>query len=166
MWIVARVKKNEVNIFKSKLSEKFGKEVKFYYPKVEYHRYVRNKLKRIENYVLENYIFCYHHKFAEEKSVFGVKFIKGLEYFLKGHLQNQNELVKFINYCKSFEDKKGYLTSGFFKNMIRKKAKFITGPFTNMIFEILERKRNISKILIGSIVTTISDNKNYLYVPV
>ena len=66
-----------------------------------------------------------------------LKFLKGLKYFLDGSHQNQNEIVKFINYCKSFENKKGYLTQSFFKNIITKKAKFISGPFTNMIFEIL-----------------------------
>ena len=35
-----------------------------------------------------------------------------------------------------------------------------------MVFEILERKKNKLKILIGNIVTTISDNKNYLYRPI
>ena len=54
----------------------------------------------------------------------------------------------------------------FFKNIIRHKGKFITGPFTNIMFEIIERQKNKLKILIGNIVTTISDNKNYLYRPV
>ena len=47
-----------------------------------------------------------------------------------------------------------------------KKAIFISGPFINMIFEILERQKNKLKILVGNIVTTISDNKNYLYRPI
>ena len=123
MWVVARVKKSEINIFKNKLSEKFDKDVKFYYPKVEHHRYIRNKLRKVENFILENYIFCFHHKFAEESCIPGIKFIKGLEYFLKGHFQTQEELKKFICHCKSFEDQKGYLTSGFFKTMIEKKSK-------------------------------------------
>ena len=50
--------------------------------------------------------------------------------------------------------------------MITKKAKFISGPFTNLIFEILEKQRNKLKILIGNIVTTIPNKKNYLYRPV
>ena len=56
--------------------------------------------------------------------------------------------------------------STFFKTILTKKAKFISGPFTNMVFEILERQKNKLKILIGDIVTTISDKKNYLYRPV
>ena len=50
--------------------------------------------------------------------------------------------------------------------MITKKAEFISGPFSNMIFEIIERQKNKLKILVGNIVTTISDNKNYLYRPI
>ena len=35
--------------------------------------------------------------------------------------------------------------------------------FVDMIFEILEKQKNKLKILIGNIVMTISDNKNYCY---
>ena len=35
-----------------------------------------------------------------------------------------------------------------------------------MVFEIIEKQKNNLKILIGNIVTTISDKKNYLYRPV
>ena len=166
MWVVAKIKKSELNIFQKQLIEKFDSNVKFYYPKIQEHKYVRNKLKKIEKLVLENYIFCYHNKFENVKSIAEVKFVKGLEYFLKGYWQNQNEIIKFINYCKNCENKEGYLTSAFFKSIISKKAEFASGPFTNMMFEILERKKNKLKILIGNLVTTISDNKNYLYWPV
>ena len=47
--------------------------------------------------------------------------------------------------------------------MITKKAKFISGPFANMIFEILKKQKNKLKILVGNIVTTIPNKKNYLY---
>ena len=50
--------------------------------------------------------------------------------------------------------------------MIIKKAKFISGPFTNMIFEILEKQNNKIKILINNIVTTIPNKSNYLYQPI
>jgi len=50
--------------------------------------------------------------------------------------------------------------------MITKKAKFISGPFTNIMFEILKKQKNNLKIIVGNVVTTISDNSNYLYCPV
>ena len=95
-----------------------------------------------------------------------IKFSKGLDYFLDGYIQNQKNIMKFINYCKTFENDKGYLTQSFFKTIITKKAKFISGPFTNMIFEILEKQNNKLKILVGNVVTTIPNKKNYLYYPV
>ena len=166
MWIVAKTKRKELNIFKEKLIMKFGKEIKFYYPKIEYHKWYKNKLKKTEKLLLENYVFCHHAKFNEINYINDIKFIKGLEYFLKGHDTDQKEIIKFIEHCRAFENSKGYLTTDFFKIMITKKAKFLSGPFTNMIFEILERQKNKLKILVGNIVTTISDNNNYLYCPI
>ena len=49
--------------------------------------------------------------------------------------------------------------------MINKKAKFLSGPFTNMVFEIIEKQKNKLKILVGNVVTTISDKNNYIYRP-
>ena len=64
------------------------------------------------------------------------------------------------------ENEKGYLTQAFFKSIITKKAKFISGPFTNMFFEIIEKQKNKLKIIVGNVVTTKSDNTNYLYRPI
>ena len=166
MWIVAKVKTKEVNIFKKKLFEKLGKEIKFYHPKVEFYKYFKDKVKRMELPILENYIFCHHSQFEKSNFLSALTFIKGLEYFLKGHQASQKEILKFINYCKTFENEKGYLKQAFFKNSVVKKGRFISGPFSNLVFEILEKQNNKLKILIGNVVTTISDNKNYIYRPV
>ena len=166
MWIVARIKTKELNIFKIKLIEKLGEGIKFYHPKIEYNKYFKGKVKRMELPILENYIFCYHVKFNESNFLSTISFIKGLQYFLKGHEAAQTEIVKFINYCKTFENENGYLKQTFFKTAIIKRGRFISGPFANMIFEILERQKSKLKILIGNIVTTISDNKNYIYRPI
>ena len=166
MWTVAKIKIKNLNTFKKKLAEKVGNDIKFYYPKIEYFKYFGNKVKRFEKYMLENYIFCYHAKFKKTTFVNEVKFLKGLEYFLEGYNQNQNNIIKFIEYCKTFENDKGYLTQSFFKAIIRKKDKFISGQFSNMIFEIIERKKNKLKIIAGNIVMTIPNKTNYLYRPV
>ena len=89
-----------------------------------------------------------------------------MEYFLHGYNLNQDNIIKFIKYCKSFENEKGYLTQSFFKTIIAKKAQFISGPFTNMIFEILEKQKNKLKILVSNIVMTIPNSTNYLYRPI
>ena len=166
MWVVAKIKIKNLNNFKKDLTIKIGEDIKFYLPKIEYTRYSGNKAKRFEKFILENYIFCYHKKFEKANFVNEYKFLKGLEYFLEGCNQNQRNIIKFIEYCKVYENEKGYLTQSFFKTKIKGKAKFISGPFTNMIFEIIEKQRNKLKILVGSVVTTISDNSNYLYRPV
>ena len=95
-----------------------------------------------------------------------MQFIKGLNFFLNGYNLNQKEIVNFINYCKNFENNEGFIKSLFFKQIISKKAKFISGPFTSMFFDIIEKQKNKLKVIVGNIVTTIPDNKNHLYRPV
>ena len=166
MWVVAKIKKKEIEIFKKDLVKKSGQNIEFYYPKIEYYQNVRNKTRRLEKLALENYVFCYNPNFNNTAFTNQLRFIKGLEYFLEGYYQNQNEIVKFIEYCKCSENKKGFLTQSFFKTFITKKAKFISGPFTNMMFEILKKQKNKLKIIVGNVVMTVSDNSNYLYRPV
>ena len=166
MWVVAKIKTKEVKIFKKNLIEKLDKDIQFYYPKIEYLQYLRKKIKKLEKLALGNYIFCYHKNFNNSIFLNKLRFIKGLEYFLNGHYQNQNEMVEFIKYCKCSENSKGYLTQAFFKTITTKKAKFISGPFANMMFEIIEKQKNKLKIIVGNVVMTISDNSNYLYRPV
>ena len=165
MWVVAKVKIKELKIFEKNFIEKAGKDAQFYYPKIEYYKYFGNKVKKSEKFVLENYIFCYHPNFNKLAFISNLKFLRGLDYFLDGYFQSQNEIIKFIEYCKSFENNKGYLTQNFFKTIIKKKAKFISGPFKNIIFKILEKQKNRLKIVVGNIITTISHNTDYLYRP-
>ncbi len=166
MWAIAKVKIKDLNTFKKNLLEKTNNKIRFYHPKILCHKYKGDKVKKSEKFILENYIFCYSDKFKESNFISEFRFLKGLEYFLQGNLQNQNNIIKFINYCKSCEDEKGYLTQSFFKTIISKKAKFVSGPFTNMIFEIIEKQKNKLKILVGNVITTIPNKKNYLYRPV
>ena len=165
MWIVAKVKKKEINFFKNDLIKKSGQDIKFYIPKIEYYQNIKNKKKRLEKLALENYIFCYNINFRNSIFVNKLKFIKGLEYFLGGSHQSQHEIVKFIKYCKCSENNAGYLTQSFLNNCITKKAKFISGPFTNMIFEIIKKQKNKLKIIVGNVAVTVSSNSNYLYRP-
>ena len=163
MWLVAKINIQEVGIFKKKLIEKFGQEIEFYNPKIVYYKNFKNKIKKYEKFILENYIFCHHKKFVNSKVVNEVKFVKGLQYFLTGYVQNQDEIIGFIRNCQSFENKDGYITQAFFRKIVANKAKFISGPFANMMFEIIEKQKNKLKISINNIVMTISNNQNYLY---
>jgi len=165
MWVVAKIKKKEIETFKKDLLKRSGYNIEFYSPKIEYHQNFRNKTRRLEKLALENYIFCYSKNFSSSIFLNKLKFIKGLEYFLNGYYENQNEIVNFIKYCKCSENEKGYLSQSFFKTAITNKAKFISGPFTDMIFEIIKKQKNKLKIIVGNVVMTISDNSNYLYRP-
>ncbi len=47
MWVVAKIKLKNLNIFKKDLIKKVGSDVKFYHPKIEYDKYFGNKVKCI-----------------------------------------------------------------------------------------------------------------------
>ena len=76
---------------------------------------------------------------------------------------NERQVDKFIKWSI---EKKGYLKQTFFELCTKKDFKFISGPFTDMIFKIIDIQKNKLEILVNNIVTTISDKKNYLYRPV
>ena len=110
-------------------------------------------------------------KFVNENTLLNQEWIiepkKSVKEVLKKAAGNDKiEIKKFISYCKSFENKDGYLSQAFFKKMIIKKAQFISGPFANVIFEIIKKQKNKLKIIVGNVVTTISDNSDYLYRPI
>ena len=58
MWAVAKIKIKNLNTFKKDLIEKLGKDIKFYHPKIEYHKYFGNRVQRLEKFVLENLYIC------------------------------------------------------------------------------------------------------------
>ena len=70
--------------------------------------------------------------------------------------------LNFISFCKSNEDSLGYLTQSFFNLKKNSKAKFIDGPFANLIFEIIEEQKNKLRVIIGNFKTTISKKSNYI----
>ena len=166
MWIVAKIKSNELDIFKSALEKKLNTRPLFYDPRIQVEKNQKNKIKKYSKSILENYIFCFHESFKNTKLIHQLKFVKGLNFFLNGCNLNQKEIINFINYCQSFENNEGFIKALFFKNFISKKAKFISGPLTNMFFDIIEKQKNKLKIIVGSIVTTVPYNKNSLYRPV
>ena len=92
--------------------------------------------------------------------------LKGLKYFLKDSISNQKEIINFINYCKANQDSDGYIHQSFFNFSNMSKGIFMSGPFTNMFFKVIENQGNKIKILIGNMTTTITKNSNYLYRPV
>jgi len=165
MWVVAKIKQKEINVFKRELKNKFDENLIFYNPKIQLENIVNNKIRIYSKTLLENYIFCYHTNFKNKKSTNQLQFVKGLSFFLDGCELNQSQISNFIKYCKSFENCNGFIKSSFFKSLLSKRAKFISGPFANIFFDIIEKQKNKLKIIIKNIVTTVPDNKNYLYQP-
>ena len=95
-----------------------------------------------------------------------LKNIRGLKYFLIDSKINQKEIINFIDYCKKNEDVDGYLKQSFFDFSNIEKGIFLSGPFTNMIFNVIENQRHYLKVLVGKITTTITKDSDYLYRPV
>ena len=65
MWVVAKIKKKELENFKKNLNKESKSKIKYYYPKIEYYKYFKNGLKKYENFILEDYIFCFDNRFRE-----------------------------------------------------------------------------------------------------
>ena len=163
MWVVVKYKPNEFSLLKKKFTEILGGSPEFFVPKIKFQKIIHNKIKTFEKSILEGYLLCHHIKFKDSKILHKLKFTRGLSYFLDGYKKSQNEIFDFVNHCKKYENKDGYLSQGFFDDSALMRAKFISGPFTNMVFDIISRQKNKLTILIGNLKTTICDNSNYLY---
>ena len=166
MWIIAKYKLNELNILKKKLKEILGDEPKYFIPKIKYTKVVKKKFISIQKSILEGYLICSHNKFASKDILNILKYTKGISYILEGFKNNQKEILEFVNKCKKFEDDEGFLTQSFFCNKNFNRAKFISGPFTNLFFDILSNQSDKIEILMGKYKTTILKKSELLYKPV
>ena len=164
MWVVLKYKPKEFEILKNSFFKILGEIPEFYNPKYKYERYINNKLKTFEKSILNNYLICKHNKFKDPKIVNILKNSRGLIYFLSGCEFNQKQLEEFIKFCRLNEDVNGFLTQSFFKIIKKTKAKFISGPFTQMMFDIIEDRGGKLKVLLNNTNMTISkSSKNLLY---
>ena len=84
----------------------------------------------------------------------------------RGIAEKSELTINFIDYCKKNQDLDGYIKQSFFEFQNMKRGMFLSGPFTNMIFNVIANQRNKLKILIGKVTTTITKNSNYLFRPV
>lgn len=162
MWIVIKYKSKNLKILKEAILKKLATDIKFYYPKIKLQKYYNNQLKEFEKILLEGYLLCFHKNFENKLFLNQLKNTKGLECLLSGYKENQKDIIRFINCCKSFEDSEGYLKSSFFSALKTKYAKFLSGPFTNMMFEIISEQKNKLKILIGN-STAVIERSRYHY---
>ena len=165
MWAVIKLNNNNIELFKSDLKKKIGRDFKLYSPKLSVQKFKKNKLTKVNFNLLDNYIFFFHKDLKNQNLQNILKFTKGLKYILNGFIESQNELVKFISKCKSSENEKGFISDNFFDFDLSKSYKFCSGPFSNEIFKILIIQKNKLKVLIGGIKTTIN-RKEFLYSPI
>jgi len=166
MWIVLKYKRKEFGLLKQDFRKILGDLPLFFRPKYEYQKLVKNKVRLLEKDILEDYLICYHEKFQNINTLTILKNSRGLKYFLAESKTDQREIISFIDYCKKNQDLGGYVKQSFFEFQNMKRGMFLSGPFTNMIFNVIENQRNKLKVLIGKVTTTITKNSNYLFRPV
>ena len=165
MWLVAKFKKNEFGTFKRNLKEKLKSNLILYQQKFLKESSKRNKKIFKEMPLIENYVFIFHKELSKSSLVNFLSSTKGLEYFLEKSILSQIQIQNFINSCKSFEDHQGYIKPNYFKNFLNLKARFLSGPFINQVFQVIEKKENYMKIIMNDLEIKFSDKTNYLYRP-
>ena len=157
MWIVAKVKSKEIEIFKREFKKKI-QGLNIYFPKI------KNNLKKKN--LLGNYVFCYHYSFSQNFKTSFFNNIKGLDYLLTGSLKDQTQIKNFIEHCLKNEDKEGYITNSFFKTGVQNRGKIISGPLANYFFEVALKEKNKINVNVGKFKVSISDFSMSLYQPV
>lgn len=163
MWIVVKYKTNCLNFFKKELNKKLNMRIDFYSPQLKLNKICKRKtLAFKELKLLGDYILCYHPSFSNKKILNQIQNIRGLKYILEGYTNCQKEIKDFVNKCKSNENEEGFIKQTFFGFELEKNMKFLNGPFSNMIFKIIEvQKRKIQILLDGK--KTIIKKNNYLF---
>ena len=90
MWIIIKYKRSEYSLLLSQISKKI-KDIKIYCPKLIYEK--NNKF--FTNYILEDYLFCFHENFNDKKIYSKLKYLKGLSSILDGCSLNQDQIIEF-----------------------------------------------------------------------
>ncbi len=163
MWIIAKFKINEKNFLINNMKKSSFNEIKVFCPKIRCEIFFKNKLVSKEKLLLGDYIFFYHPDFSDKNFLKKYYNFRGLKYILTGTSFNQKEIVEFIEYCKTFEDKNGYIKNNFLDILHNKNYKFTSGPFVNLMFKLIGKNKKNLKILIGNVKTVLNVNSNYHY---
>ena len=148
MWAVIKFEKKKLIFLKKELKEKLGSDCHFYVPKMMFKKFIKKKIIKKEINVLGDYLFCFHTSLSDKNLMNELYFTRGLKNILTGFKQSQNEIENFIEKCKNFEDKHGYISKKFFNLKLNKNYKFYSGPFSNLIFKIMEMQKNKIKVLL------------------
>jgi hypothetical protein len=165
MWTVIKFDKKKYYLLLRELKDKLGGDCVIYRPKILIQKYKKNKLRDTDVDFLEGYFFCFHNNFRNKNFLNVAKSCIGLKDILNGFEQLQLDIKNFIKKCKKSENSKGYVSQNFFEIILNSKYKFLSGPFSDKIFEIVKLQKNKINILIGTTNTTIN-NKQYLFNPI
>lgn len=165
MWAVFKSNPKQLELMKKEISNKLKGKTKYYSPQIQVQHYLKNKLVNRRLSLLGDYIFCYNESFNDDNILNTVKFTKGLKYVLQGHNSFQKDIERFIELCKKNENKNGFLNLSFMSLKLNVKYKFVSGPFSNKIFEIIKFQKNKIDIILGQIKTSIN-RKQFLFNPI
>ena len=156
MWTVIKFNQKKIELMKRDISKKIEGKTEFYSPKMLIQYYCKNKLIDKEMNLLGDYLFCFNENFKNQHCREAIKFSRGLKYLLEGQGLLGEDIKKFIETCKDFENKRGYVNFSFLNVIKNNKYKFTSGPFVNKIFEVVSFQKNKIDILIGKIRTTLA----------
>ena len=160
MWTVIKINRKKLNFLKNDLKKKIESETVIYSPKTFIGYKSANKKNKIrEIHLLGDYIFCYNKHFDKSNILNKLKFLRGIKHLLIGSINSQKEIKFFIDKCKKSETHDGYITNNFYDLCLKSDYKFLSGPFVDNIFKILEFQKNKLKILVGTIKTTIKKDE-------
>ena len=162
MWTIIKSNKKKINFLKEDFTKNLGDDFIIYNPKILVQKYKKDKLIKKEFDLLGDYLFCFHKKFHNPCTIGSLKFSRGLKYFLNGFIQSQNEIENFVMKCKKAENDNGYISTNFVQLNLNAKYKFISGPFSEKIFEVVRFQKNKIDIFLGNIKTRIKQN-NFLF---
>jgi transcription antitermination factor NusG len=164
MWVVGKIKQFQLEKIKNNLKEKEknGCKIDIYAPRFVFTRKVKNKFIKIENNLLDNYVFFNLNFNNFDIASKSLKFTKGLSYILNNFKSDQETIKKFIKNCKNFEDERGFIKPSFFSIIKNSRAKFLNGPFSNFVFEVIEKKEKEMNILLGSLKVRVPYERFYL----
>jgi hypothetical protein len=166
MWLVIKYKKKQLNLLKEEFKKKLGITPDEFCPRIQIQKIIKNKIQLTSNDILGDYILINHKKFEDKKILQVIKNFVGLKLLIDNSRYYQSEINEFIKNCKKNTDKSGFITQGFFNFENFKKGIFVSGPFANMIFQIIDNQKNYLKVLVNNISTTIPKNKDCLYRPI
>tara|TARA_B100001027_G_C16160229_1_gene282250 strand:- start:8 stop:505 length:498 start_codon:yes stop_codon:yes gene_type:complete len=160
MWAVLKFDKKNIHNLKKDFSDKLGNGLKFYMPKIQLKKFNKKHIILVDKLILGDYLFCFHQKFSKLSTLSTLKYAKGLKYILDDFLSSQNEIECFIKKCQENEDENGYVNPSFFDFENQKNYEFMSGPFSNLIINIISQNKLSINALIGNYRITVSKKDN------